>query len=460
MAFSLSEPVLRREEGGLGPLDRPRGRQRAAAPAHLLQGRGERAATGARTAGRSLFPRSARTTRSRRSTSSTSRAAARRGASPSSPLAARSPVWSPDGRSIAFQGVGLSGGGRRGGEPRRSRRSGRTRSRRSASTRPSPSAAGTSGWTTRRPICSWSPPTAARARRATCSRAPGSSAMPGFGGPGGEGSTEDLEHEWSPDSRSDRLRRAHQPQRQRLRPRERAPVRGPRRRRRAAAAHHGERVARQPRLCARRQVALLPRGAGVGKDLRAGPRRLRGVALERPDHHRHRRPSTGRSADFSFAPDGRTLYLTAEDSGFVRLFSVPARGGDASPVLESRGVYSGIQVPDGARPPFIVARWGSAVSPAEIVRIDPLARKHTPAHAVQCRQGGRPRLGPAAGVLVRERPGPPPPQLRRPPPRVRSREEVPAAGPDARRPRQHVARTRSRCAGTITCWPARATSCS
>ncbi len=46
-------------------------------------------------------------------------------------------------------------------------------------------------------------------------------------------------------------------------------------------------------------------------------------------------------AGFAFAPDGRTLYLTAEDSGFVKLFSVPARGGDTLPVLESRGVYSG-----------------------------------------------------------------------------------------------------------------------
>ena len=47
---------------------------------------------------------------------------------------------------------------------RRSRPSGRTRSRRSASTTASPSAAGTSGSTTPRPICSWSPPTAAKAR--------------------------------------------------------------------------------------------------------------------------------------------------------------------------------------------------------------------------------------------------------------------------------------------------------
>ena len=40
-------------------------------------------------------------------------------------------------------------------------------------------------------------------------------------------------------------------------------------------------------------------------------------------------------------------------------------------------MYSGVQVPDGARPPFIVARWGSAVSPAEIVRIDPVTKKQT-----------------------------------------------------------------------------------
>src|SRR5262249_36212559 len=37
-------------------------------------------------------------------------------------------------------------------------------------------------------------------------------------------------------------------------------------------------------------------------------------------------------ADFAIAAEGR-VFLTAEDRGFVRLFSVPARGGEVAPVL-------------------------------------------------------------------------------------------------------------------------------
>jgi hypothetical protein len=58
---------------------------------------------------------------------------------------------------------------------------------------------------------------------------------------------------------------------------------------------------------------------------------VRAVALDR------RRPTLTSTfdrsiADFAIAPDSRTLYLTAEDSGYVRLFSVPATGGEVTPV--------------------------------------------------------------------------------------------------------------------------------
>jgi dipeptidyl aminopeptidase/acylaminoacyl peptidase len=75
--------------------------------------------------------------------------------------------------------------------------------------------------------------------------------------------------------------------------------------------------------------------------------------------------------DFAFAPDSRTLYLTAEDAGFVRLFSVPASGGAVKPVLDSRGAFGTIESPEGASAPVIVAGWQSATEPSEIVRVDP-----------------------------------------------------------------------------------------
>jgi dipeptidyl aminopeptidase/acylaminoacyl peptidase len=80
--------------------------------------------------------------------------------------------------------------------------------------------------------------------------------------------------------------------------------------------------------------------------------------------------------DFAFAPDGR-LYLTAEDEGYVKLFAVGAVAGATLPVIESRGGFGGIEIPRQAWPPTIVAAWGSAVSPPEVVRIDPASRTQT-----------------------------------------------------------------------------------
>ena len=82
-------------------------------------------------------------------------------------------------------------------------------------------------------------------------------------------------------------------------------------------------------------------------------------------------------ADFAFAPDSRTLYLTAEDEGFVRLYSVPTKGGAVTPLLDSRGAFGAIESPESAPSPVIVAGWGSATEPVEIVRVDPAAKTRT-----------------------------------------------------------------------------------
>lgn len=87
--------------------------------------------------------------------------------------------------------------------------------------------------------------------------------------------------------------------------------------------------------------------------------------------------TTDRSVDtFAITPDGKTIYFTAEDAGLVKLYSVPAAGGVAQLALDPlRGVYSGLRIADHA--PVIVASWGSSVDPAEVVRIDLKAQKHT-----------------------------------------------------------------------------------
>lgn len=88
-------------------------------------------------------------------------------------------------------------------------------------------------------------------------------------------------------------------------------------------------------------------------------------------------PDFDRSVDdFAFAPDGR-IYLTAEDEGYVKLFEVGSAAGATLTVIESRGAFGGIEIPRNASPTTIVAAWGSAVSPPEVLRIDPSNRTQT-----------------------------------------------------------------------------------
>jgi len=73
--------------------------------------------------------------------------------------------------------------------------------------------------------------------------------------------------------------------------------------------------------------------------------------------------------------DGKTIYFTAEDAGLVKIFSVPAAGGEAKVAIDpQRGVYSGLRIAEHA--PVIVGQWASSVNPAEVVRIDVAAKSH------------------------------------------------------------------------------------
>ena len=101
------------------------------------------------------------------------------------------------------------------------------------------------------------------------------------------------------------------------------------------------------------------------------------VAFDWPSMKNERQiAQTDRSVDdFAISNDGKTIYFTAEDSGLVKLYSVPAKGGAASVALDQdRGVYSGITFAESA--PVLAGSWGSATDPSEVVRIDLAARKH------------------------------------------------------------------------------------
>jgi dipeptidyl aminopeptidase/acylaminoacyl peptidase len=78
---------------------------------------------------------------------------------------------------------------------------------------------------------------------------------------------------------------------------------------------------------------------------------------------------------FVFSPDSKTVYLLAEDSGHEKLYQVSSEGGEVKTTVDlNSGVYTNLAGASGA--PILLANWGSAVSPAEIVRIDVASRSH------------------------------------------------------------------------------------
>ena len=80
---------------------------------------------------------------------------------------------------------------------------------------------------------------------------------------------------------------------------------------------------------------------------------------------------------YGFSQDGRTIYLTAEEAGNEKIYSVAAEGGEVRLAIDTAsGVYSNLALAEKATSGVLVANWESSVSPAEIVRIDLTTRTH------------------------------------------------------------------------------------
>lgn len=89
--------------------------------------------------------------------------------------------------------------------------------------------------------------------------------------------------------------------------------------------------------------------------------------------------------DIAISNDSKTLYVTANDEGRVRLFAVPARGGSARRLDDnSRGVFSGPKVAGSS----LVASWKDSTHPVEVVRIDPASGAATPITAFNTDRAG------------------------------------------------------------------------
>ena len=89
----------------------------------------------------------------------------------------------------------------------------------------------------------------------------------------------------------------------------------------------------------------------------------------------------------AFTPDSKTIFMTAEETGNEKLFSIPADGGDITLVIDlTRGVYTNLKIPTKASSPILIASWESAINPPEIVRLDVKAKAHQPLTAFNADQ--------------------------------------------------------------------------
>lgn len=291
-----------------------------------------------------------------------------------SPLAARAPVWSPDGASIAYQSAVYPGAGdvEANRKLAAERKDAKSKLRRYESF----------------PVRRWDKWLDDTQTHVFLVPADGGAvardllagtklvAEPGFGGAGGEGSGDDLRPAFAPDGGSlvivasvNRSSSAYAPTNAHL---YQVPLAGgePQALTSGTANHDSPRFTPDGRsLCFTRgeewgRIYALDRLACAAWPWSGAPRVVT-AGFDRS------------VAGFALASDSRTAYLTAEDAGFVKLYSVPLSGGAVAPLLDSRGAFGAIESPAGAASPLIVAAWGSATEPVEIVRVDPATKTRT-----------------------------------------------------------------------------------
>ncbi|HTM48484.1 MAG TPA: S9 family peptidase [Bryobacteraceae bacterium] len=77
---------------------------------------------------------------------------------------------------------------------------------------------------------------------------------------------------------------------------------------------------------------------------------------------------------FSISPDGRTVYLEAEDNGFDQVFRIAAEGGKVERLFKvERGGYTAARPATGGP----IALFQTSLQPPELVRLNVAARSHT-----------------------------------------------------------------------------------
>lgn len=82
---------------------------------------------------------------------------------------------------------------------------------------------------------------------------------------------------------------------------------------------------------------------------------------------------------FAFTPDSKSIYMTAEEAGNEKLFTMPADGGDVTLAMDmTRGVYTGLKIPAKASSTIVIVNWESAMNPPEVFRLDLKSKTQAP----------------------------------------------------------------------------------
>lgn len=90
---------------------------------------------------------------------------------------------------------------------------------------------------------------------------------------------------------------------------------------------------------------------------------------------------------FAFTPDSRAIYLTAEEAGNEKLFTMPADGDQVTLAMDmTRGVYTNVRIPSKASSTMLIANWESAINPPEVFRLDLSSKTQQPLTAFNADQ--------------------------------------------------------------------------
>ena len=197
----------------------------------------------------------------------------------------------------------------------------------------------------------------------------------GFRGTGSEGSTDSLDPEWAPDSKSIVINATTNL--------DIAAYAEPTFHLLEVALAGGEPKALSSGGITHTSPSFSPDGkllcftTNAGKNVIYAHDRLACSAWPWGGAERQVAPAFDRSiASFSFTPDSREIYLSAEDGGHVRIWSVPVAGGEPKLTIDApQGTFRGISIPEKSKPPALFANWESAVSPAEVVKFDLKTKK-------------------------------------------------------------------------------------